>query len=509
MQRLMQIVTQLRSPAIGASDNLSHDPEALTLYVLEEAQDVLDALQSAAEAGEFTAELDLNRTLTASLPDQSIGQAYCWEYCQLSSLALWLLWGTVRSSHEVMQLMEGRTASCLQPDQTWQPGMLRLVPLLSLRTADAKVPENQALENRIALVDLATGQLFTGGLAADRLIQFDSILCPQPVAVAAFVDSLSQQIQITTPILIPFLQGISTELLIPGDRWQTGVMQLCYALEFTTFSLATLLPPPPSLLRFKFADSTWLEQYQTLITEQQLTCSLSGFLPGFLPGFLSGTTGTSTTEQPFPALSALVAQACHLSEQLHTGWTIASRNFVRQELSGTELAMRLHWCLIHSAYEVMQLLSGVRATVWVPQSACQTGRLRFLIVMRIQTPTSEWVIDLATGQILEEFSEGGRAPLPPDAIVQSQDSPWCHQPTLLGHLETMIWQHIHCSVPEMKLLLQGTEIDLFSHNPDSHNPDSHNPDSHNPDSHNPDSHDLAQNWQAGVMHLQGSFISVR
>jgi hypothetical protein len=61
----------------------------------------------------------------------------------------------------------------------------------------------------------------------------------------------------------------------------------------------------------------------------------------------------------------------------------------------------------------------------------------------------------------------------------------------------------------MKLLLQGTEIDLFSHNPDSHNPDSHNPDSHNPDSHNPDSHDLAQNWQAGVMHLQGSFISVR
>lgn len=465
MQRLVEIIAQLRSSAIGGATDQPPHPEALTLYVLEEAQDVLEALHTVAQAIDQAIDHTVDQDKPLNQP-MALPQSRWQGYFRLSSLVPWLLWGTVRSSDQVMQLMEGRTAR-LQIDRTWQTGMLRLMPLLSFSATDA-----------VHTIDLATGDLAIGTscgnpLAADRLIDFDSPLGQSPVTVTALLNQLNSQIQATTAAIVPFLQGIPAELLMPQSPWQTGSIQLHYQLEFIPTSISPLLlspsplptpaSPPPCL---KFTDSTWLKQYQSIITQQQLTRLLS-----------ERTNGLS--EESVPSLPSLVAAACQVSEQIQTGLAIISRRFVTEELSLSQLAMRLHWCLIHSAYEVMQLLSGIPATVWLPQSTCQTGTLRFSIHLRMQTPQLEWILDLATGQSLA----APRSPLSPGAIGQSYESQWCTQPISLAHLEKTLWQQVHQSIPEIKLLLQGAEVDLLE-NGEMEN---------------------GQAWQPGVMQLQGNF----
>lgn len=466
MQRLVELVIQLRSATDREAANHSpHTPDTLSLYVFEEAQDVLDALHHANQDGQ--------ESIAPST--SSAWQGYFW----LNPLASWLLWGTARSSYEIMRLMEGCAVNCLQPDQTWQTHILRLVPLLSLHIPDA-IDTDTSYTIDLA-TDLATDRVFVGKQTADRIIQFDldqfgstqfpSVLPQSPIATTELLTSLVQQIQTATPAIVPFLQSIPADFLIPQRSWQTGSIQLHYELEIYELeqnSLSSSLPAAPrSIPQIKFTDPSWLDQYQALIVQQQLISPLNG------------TPELSVAaDVPSSSISALVASACQIADRLQQGWDIATRRFVMQSLNCNELAARLHWCLIHSAYEVMQLISGVPATLLCPQSSCQTGTLRFLVALRIQTPDSEWILDLATGQA----HDTKRSPLPVDAIVQSEASKWCEQPHALAHLEATLWQQVHRFIPEIRLLLQGTEIDLLI-NPLDH----------------------TQEWQPGTIQLQGQF----
>ena len=460
MQRLVELVIQLRS-ATGneAIHHPPHTPETLSLYVFEEAQDVLEALHHTDQQQQWV------EPIASSVP--SAWQGYFW----LNPLASWLLWGTARSSYEIMRLMEGCVVNCLQPDQTWQTHILRLVPLLSLHVPDATYTDN------LYTIDLTTDRVALTKQTADRIIQFGatpfgttqfpSALSQSPIATTELIARLTQQIQAVTPAIVPFLQGIPADFLIPHHPWQTGSIQLhyeleVYELEFPSFSCAPSASPL-STPQIKFTDLIWLEQYQALIVQQQLTSLLNWI-----------TELPVATEESFPTLSALVASACQIADRLEKGWDIAARRFVTQSLNCNELAARLHWCLIHSTYEVMQLISGIPVTLLCPHASCQTGILRFLVSLRIQTPDSEWILDLATGQAYKT----DRSPLPTDAIVQSETSKWCEQPHSLAHLEATIWCQIHRFVPEIKLLLQGAEIDLL---------------------------DNAQEWQPGIIQLQGHF----
>lgn len=491
MQRLVAIVTQLRSPLNNEAVNQPHTPETLSLYVFEEAQDVLEAWQKADQAGTDQARTDQTRTTSDQVlfnnqlgnqPIAALGSAIqpTWQgYFELQQLASWLLWGTARSSHTVMRLMEGKPTKYLQLDQSWQTGILRLVPLLSLYTTSA-----------IHTIDLATEQSFSGtlgfpnALAADRTIQVDldspdSALSSQAMVVTELIRTISQQIRSTTPAIVPFLEGTSTEFLMPHFAWQTGSIRLHYELEFIPFpSVSSPILADPLI---QFTNPVWLKQHQALISEQQTVSTLSE-LANLPSGDLSDGD-LSSVKPVLLSLPTLVAHACQLSDRWQTGWAIASRRFVTQKLSVNELAVRLHWCLIHSAYEVMQLMSGISVTLLSPHAPYQTGTLRFLMALKIQTPELEWVLDLATTEIL-----ASRSPLPADAIVQSATIQWCRQPSLLGHLEAIFWQRIHSAIPEVKLLLQGAEIDLLANDP-------------------LETGDLDKNqaWQPGIIQLQGGF----
>ncbi|HEY9627381.1 MAG TPA: hypothetical protein V6C84_08775 [Coleofasciculaceae cyanobacterium] len=349
------------------------------------------------------------------------------DYIAIKDLTSWLLWGIARSAYGAMRLLEGTPARILQPDQSWQTGILRLVAQLQV-----KAP---ALSHAF---DLVTQQAAADVLTDDRLIQLgDSTLYPQPTTIAEAVDLLRRQIQATTPALTDFLIGTQTELLMPQQPWQPATFYLSLGFEFTP------APPPPAAVlqpRLKFTDPVWIEQYQETIAHLE----------------------------PVPETE---------SDCLQTDLTLTSRNFLQQEWQTNELALRLLWCFSHSAYEVMQLMSGVAVSLLQPDRPWETGTLRLWIGLTVQTPELDWGMDLMTGHESGGFSAIAQPAeitpgiVPPsevapttvelNSVVRSPELPWLQQPALLEALEAQVQQHLAQTTPELLLLLQGTEVDLM------------------------------------------------
>jgi hypothetical protein len=361
------------------------------------------------------------------------------DYIVIKDLTSWLLWGIARSAYGAMRLLEGTSARILQPDQSWQTGILRLVAQLRVNAP--------ALSHEF---DLVTQQAVPDILTDDRLIQLgDSTLYPQPTTIAEAISLLSRQIQATTFALKPFLVGTQTELLIPQQPWQPATFHLSLGFEFT----ATALPAAPALQPcLRFTDAAWMEDYQEAIAHQ------------------------------VPTLEAQTEEA--QTEEAQTDLTLTSRNFLQQEWQTDELALRLLWCFSHSAYDVMQLMSGIPVSLLQPDRPWETGTLRLWIGLTVQTPELDWCLDLMTGHAMGGFSEIEQpleiAPVAVElnSVVRSPELPWLQQPTLLEALEAQVQQHIAQTTPELLLLLQGTEVDLM---------------------------DKAGEWQSGWMRLGISF----
>ncbi|MBI4781840.1 MAG: hypothetical protein HY785_11030 [Oscillatoriophycideae cyanobacterium NC_groundwater_1537_Pr4_S-0.65um_50_18] len=375
--------------------------------------------------------------LRRSRPDPAADDSAI-DYIAIKDLTSWLLWGIARSAYGAMRLLEGTPARILQPDQSWQTGILRLVAQLQV-----KAP---ALSHAF---DLVTQQVAAEVLTDDRLIQLgDSMLYPQPTTIAEAVDLLRRQIQATTPALTDFLIGTQTELLMPQQPWQPATFYLSLGFEFTP------APPPPAAVlqpRLKFTDPVWIEQYQETIAHLE----------------------------PVPEAEAAI-------DRLQTDLTLTSRNFLQQEWQTNELALRLLWCFSHSAYEVMQLMSGVAVSLLQPDRPWETGTLRLWIGLTVQTPELDWGMDLMTGHESGGFSAIAQpAEIAPEvtpeitqsnfaqpsevtpttvelnSVVRSPELPWLQQPALLEALEAQVQQHIAQTTPELLLLLQGTEVDLM------------------------------------------------
>jgi len=348
-----------------------------------------------------------------SIPEDAIHVAV--DYIAIKDLTSWLLWGIARSAYGAMRLLEGTPARMLQPDQSWQTGILRLVAQLQVKTPALSCG-----------FDLVTQQATPGLLTDDRLIQLgDSTLYPQPTTIVEAVDLLMQQIQITTPALAPFLGGTQTELLIPQQPWQPATFHLSLGFEFTAAPPPPIAAPQPCL---KFTNTAWIEQYQGAIAQQILPLE---------PG-----------------------------DRFQTDLTLTSRNFLQQDWPTDELALRLLWCFSYSAYDVMRLMSGSSVSLLQPDRPWETGTLRLWIGLTVQTPELDWGMDLMTG-----YEVGGFAAVEPieivptrvelNSVVRSPELSWLQQPALLEALEAQVQQHIAQATPELLLLLQGTEVDLM------------------------------------------------
>jgi hypothetical protein len=434
LERLVNLVTQLRGSAKEWLNEDSPSPDVLLPYVLDETQDVLDAVRL-----EITDALEV-QAFPPTTPT-SIRQDYLW----LKALTPWLLWTIARCSYDSMKLLEGRIAQVTLPGHTWRTGILRLVSIVAIHTPTFAY-----------CIDLATYQQVPESLPDDRLIQLKGEFCQQPAFVKDFIAQLTQEIQQTTPAIVPFFQNTPIRLLIPGQSWQDGSIQLQLAFEFIPTPPSRSAEahgdprptPPPPLPALQFTNPTWTQTHQQIVTRHcQRSCT----------NLLSDLRYLSVQTDPCLRLLTDVYQ---VSDRLHQGWTIASRQFSAQSWQIEQLAARIMWCCLHSAYDVMQMMTGIEAVVLQPQAEVSTGTLQFVLTLSVQTPETDWQWDIMTGQMAGQ-------PLPPPSFHQVALSPEAliqtptlqgHQPILLSSLEQTLWQKIEQAVPELLLLVQGAEI---------------------------------------------------
>ncbi len=470
IQRLVDVVNDLRSPDSGWGDGVPQTPEALIPYVTEEAYDALEALQRQFD------------TLTPETSPSNADQTKP-EYMLLSQLSPWLLWCVARSAFEVMQLLEGVAAKRSEPGKGWQDGMLRLVAYFTLEAPD-----------RPYLLDLTNYQAPENLLRSTDLIQSDDCtLCQANATVSALLQQLLPQIQATTPALQPFMEGIAVNVLAPQQDWQSSVLTLHLGFEFVVTktdrplvleegddrhpadaivdieaTAATVSERQGTTLLTQFTNADWLKQYTGLVIQQQLETVIPQ-----LPAIAAIATTRENAAIPL-LIAQLVEDACALDDHLQNSLTLASRNFPKRESTLDDLMLRLLWCFSRSTYEVMQLMSGIPVKLLQAESHWQTGLLRLSISLKVQTPEADWHLDLVTGQ----SPEPSPFPLKPSAIVQSDDHRWCQQLITVENLHTRLLQHTSSVSNEIQLLLDGAEVDLLEGD---------------------------QQWQPGVIRLKADF----
>lgn len=492
MQRLMKVITDLRSPESGLPPDIPRTPETLAPYLVEEAYDVLEAVQKNYAEPPQSASLDLGGGGGDLEEITARGRQ---SYFLISDLAPWLLWCIARSSHEVMRLLEGVPAKAFKLGQGWRTGIIRLVAML-----ETKIP------GLSTSVDLATYQVNRSLLPSDTMIQSDEYsACQQPTWIAGFLPHLMQQIEAATPSVNRFFAGVEVDALAPNCNWQSGLLQLQLGFEFTATD-ATVFPdfaevsvegeggaiapdspaianpaatlieeapstsppsnsPPPQI---KFTDLGWREKYSTALLQQQIASTVQQ-LPTFRA---AGEKNRNLSSQSL--IPQIVRDACDLIDLLQKSPTPSSQTFLQQ---GGELAALTHqllWSFSRSAYEVMQLMGGIRVNLLQPECTWETGTLRLLASINSKTPEQDWQLDITTGQPPQPHI----FPLAHNVIVQSYESHWCARPNVLEQLEAKLMQQLDQVAPDLLLFMAGTDVEISGDN---------------------------QQWQSGAMQLNVGF----
>lgn len=361
----------------------------------------------------------------AAAPPASARQTADWK-----SLTSWLLWRLAQSSHEALQLIEGSPAQVSAAGQ-WQPGMLRLVVLLDLETA-----------NQSRWLDLVMAESAPALLPAARLLQVKSLLGQQPLSVAAYLQQLTRQFIIVAPMLRDWFEGGSASWLIPTQGWQSGQIKLRLGLAFSPDQGSDqnsdqAIAQPAAQPQITFTQPRWLEQHVSVAVAQQLTQILLQVPP--------------VVEPP----ETIVKRAQTAIQDLQNSLTLASRTFAQQAVTLDELAFRLLWGINRTAYEVMQLTSGLSVRLLQPEQSWSTGLLRLALYLEIRTPQQQWQFDLA-----RRAAAMPKEPLAPNALAQSYEQLWCWQPVQLSSLEARFWQQVEQLAPEIALLRTSTEVNI-------------------------------------------------
>ena len=216
MGQLMDLVAEVRSPQGGWPADRPPTAENLTPYVLDEAYDLLVALQQSHQPEQQA----------PWQPFHALQQLLQRRLLVVDAIPH-LLWTIARSSPQAMKLLAGLRAEIFQPGQTWERGVLRLVALLELRTPHLHWT-----------LDLATLEPPPPELQTNTVVSWSDNRIHW---VEGFLQGLYNQLQEKTPLVKPLLQTpTAVEVLVPGQSWETGFLQVQLQL---TFSADTLYLP--------------------------------------------------------------------------------------------------------------------------------------------------------------------------------------------------------------------------------------------------------------------------
>ncbi|MEO1209799.1 MAG: hypothetical protein AAFX78_09675 [Cyanobacteria bacterium J06638_20] len=442
MQRLVDIIQLVRSPAGGWHADRTPTVENLLPYVTEEACDLLETLEQALDQWSQQPTEEAESWLSAHL----------WQnYCLAADFAPQLLWGIARSSYAVMRLLEGVPAQITLGDGEVRSGVVRLSALLHGTMADhhqvadlvTQHPPTDLLDTAIAL-QIHEGYPMTALQPAGEVLH-----------------TLVQHIRMTTPAVLSFLDGIAVNALAPGQAWQTGTLKLEMAFAFFEEAQGSpALPPTPGSdvgIRLTFTDIVWLDAYRTTTIQQHLATLIPQLS---VYRNIANADVPPITEDILPTL---VKNACEVADLLEQAPPFLATTDTQEGVQLEALIAWLLWCISRSAYGVMHLVGGLPCRLLQPGSDWQAGRLRLLLTLKLHTPEGDRYIDLATGQV----PEPDIFPLEPDVVVQSTTDQWIFHPCLIEHLQTQVMDSVLQTLPELRSLLNGTTVTLWRPNVDS------------------------------------------
>ncbi|MBF2028788.1 MAG: hypothetical protein IGS48_18835 [Oscillatoriales cyanobacterium C42_A2020_001] len=484
MQQLVELIRMLRSPEQGWNSNHPLSPEALIPYSSDEAHDLITLLQQ-------NPSLHPQQEPTPSPP------------VLIETLMPELLWCIARSAYPTMQLIEGVRAQASQTENSWTSGILRLAVLLAVKTETAEWcldlamghPPQQFVEENCQIQ-----------LEEDWFLQTSSeaeLLLAEPASqplpwLTTQLQTLTETLISTTPVLQSWLQGLSVELMLPGGYWQSGELRLKLGFEFVPYELDDL--PLMGVAAFSQAiDAELLDEPGTATGQHEIADSLRLENPPLTP--------VAVVEMPLPALMTttivqlanpdtretiarlatqrelaksvnllrllpliqpaedcvgqVVRQAYRLSELTYHS---ASSNFslLQPELLIDELLPKLLWHISRSSYLGMQWLGGVPATILQPTVDWKIGTLRLMVVLELKAAAERWLIDLAAGRFVESEGSGMDA----IAIAQIHGSSAFPEPLLIQSLQAQLLQSIQATAPEIALLMQGVAVEWLTRSHD-------------------------------------------
>lgn len=387
MQRLVAILTELRSPEGGWPADLPQTPDNLAPYVLEEVYECLEALARQAPEPEPT---------PPSLD-------YCAAPWPLGDLALKLLWYVARGSYRLMQLLGGLPARVSQPAGSWQAGVVRLVVVLSGKGPDGSWA-----------LDLTTSQSVPPLLTQESLIQFEEGAESASLWVASLRQQLVQQFCTVTPEAAGLLDPFPAEWLMPGHGWQRGVLRLRFGFAFTVEEDGDR-PLDLETGAETTADSVWVRSLDPLVLMPYATSIIEQEVAKFLPDLRHLEADEADLGQGDTNLvTQLVVAGCAVLDRFQT----AAHGAVGQlqaKLPLEDWISGLLWRVTSSDFRIMQGMGGVPVRVLMPGAAWQAGLLRLRLLGVVETAEQEWVLDLATGQAIAEEA------LPEDSMVAHGD----------------------------------------------------------------------------------------
>jgi hypothetical protein len=465
LDQLIDIVMTLRSPTGGWPAHLEQTPEHLAPYVGEETAELLEALDQMETAAPPPA-----------LPDRLV---------TIPTLVPHLLWLLASSSYEVMRLVEGVRARLYHSETEFAVKVLRLVPVLTLTTADQKVWH----------LDLVTQgpPMPHHYLTTSTPIQMvDNDLDDQAYDSGALCDRLMQLIGETRPELSDLLgDGLVVEALCPFQPWCRGTLRLTLQLAdmgsrrsppgasaspgvtATGQAMATVAPPDPEPeSRFTLDDfastlpddlTTRPQLPATGVFGDWLTFTDESWVQGFLFSHAQGQImrGLVGRLQWQPLAVAERELACIQLAYEATGLvqgpsSLGKHTFVHEPLLVADVWPRFQWYLAQSSERVMQLMGGVAVRAMAPGQGWRTGTLYLRPLLSLATDALTWVIDLSTGRLLPT------APLPLDdtTVIDAADVCDWPSPVELQTIADLITQDFQQQAPAIAALQSGTSINL-------------------------------------------------
>lgn len=174
----------------------------------------------------------------------------------------------------------------------------------------------------------------------------------------------------------------------------------------------------------------------------------------------------------------LVDLACQALTPPDPPPTLLNTHFVLGESTVAELIQRLTWFLIRDSYGLTCLLSGINAQILQPEWGWESGMLRLLPILQLQTHSTpgaemegQWIQDSSISLISPaidlqiDLSTGSPAPLEtllvlPDILINIEGTDWPDTRAPVFQFRTELLSRLQQLLPELEVLRSPVTVEL-------------------------------------------------